>query len=77
MNSFCFTELNYSILSVASILIKCMKPALKGSSFVKRLFSLTISRKDFSKMSIFPRVMLHTDWRLLLLLNCIMKNQSV
>lgn len=37
MNSFCFTELNYSTISVASILIKSMKPALKCSSFVKRL----------------------------------------
>lgn len=48
MNSFSFTELNYSILSVATILIKCLKPALKHSSFVERL-----SRKDFSKLHVF------------------------
>lgn len=74
MNSFCFTELNYSIMSVASILIKCMKPALKRSSFFP--FKEAAGR-IFQRCVIFLRVMLHTDWRLLLLLNCIMKNQSV
>jgi len=39
MNSFCFTELSYSIVSIASILIKYMNLALKHSTFVKRLFS--------------------------------------
>lgn len=55
MNSFFSTELNYSIVSVASILIKCMKPALKCSSFVKRLFFLKNKQEGFFKDAYFSQ----------------------
>ena len=54
MKSFCFTELNYSIVSAASILIKCMKPALKHSSFVKRPF-LKNKQEGFFKDAYFSQ----------------------
>lgn len=46
MKLFCFTDLNYSILSVVSVLIKCVKPALKCNSFVKRLFFFSRNKQE-------------------------------
>lgn len=49
MDSFCFTGLNYSIVSVASILIKCMKPALNVVPF----FLLKKKQEGFFKDALF------------------------